>query len=60
MIETKDPVCVSDVILAETLPPAGYVRAAQLYRTCREEGMTIRKSELSITFINRKMKFPDF
>jgi predicted nucleic acid-binding protein len=69
MIEAEDPVCISDVILAETLQgfknseefesakthllhfpiyslqsPEGYVRAAQLYRTCRKEGITIRKT----------------
>jgi predicted nucleic acid-binding protein len=69
MIESEDPVCLSDVILAETLQgfknheefdsakthllyfpiyslqsPEGYVRAAQLYRTCRKEGITIRKT----------------
>ena len=69
MIAAEDPVCISDVILAETLQgfrnneefesakthllhfriyilqsPEGYVRAAQLYRTCRKEGITIRKT----------------
>lgn len=69
MIEAEDPVCIADVILAETLQgfknneefesakthllhfpiyslqsPEGYVRAAQLYRACRKEGITIRKT----------------
>lgn len=69
MIAAEDPVCISDVILAETLQgfrnneefespkthllhfpiynlqsPEGYVRAGQLYRTCRREGITIRKT----------------
>jgi predicted nucleic acid-binding protein len=69
MIGAEDPVCISDVILAETLQgfknneefefakthllhfpiytlesPEGYVRAAQLYRTCRKDGITIRKT----------------
>ncbi len=69
MIEAEDPVCISDVILTETLQgfknneefdsakthlvhfpiyglqsPEGYLRAAQLYRTCRQEGITIRKT----------------
>jgi hypothetical protein len=69
MIAAEDPVCITDVILAETLQgfrnteefesakthllhfpiyslqsPDGYVRAAQLYRACRKEGITIRKT----------------
>jgi predicted nucleic acid-binding protein len=69
MLEAEDPICISDVILAETLQgfknnqefesakthllhfpiyslqsPEGYVRAAQLYRTCRKEGITIRRT----------------
>ena len=69
MIAAEDPVCISDVILAETLQgfrnneefesakihllhfptyslqsPEGYVRAAQLYRICRKEGITVRKT----------------
>jgi len=69
MLEAEDSICLTDVILAETLQgfkhdeefetakshllyfpiyclqsPEGYVRAAQLYRTCRKEGVTIRKT----------------
>jgi predicted nucleic acid-binding protein len=69
LIKAEDPLCISDVILAETLQgfknneefdsaknhlahfpiyslqsPEGYIRAAQLYRTCRKEGITIRKT----------------
>jgi predicted nucleic acid-binding protein len=69
MLEAEDPICISDVILAETLQgfrsnedfesvkthllhfqiyslqsPEGYIRAAQLYRTCRKQGATIRKT----------------
>lgn len=69
MLEAEDPICISDVILAETLQgfrnndefesvkthllhfpiyslqsPEGYIRAAQLYRTCRKKGVTIRKT----------------
>jgi len=69
LLKEEDPVCLSDVILAETLQgfknhaefesakthllhfpiyslksPEGYIRAAQLYRTCRKEGVTIRKT----------------
>lgn len=69
MLEVEDPICISDVILAETLQgfrnneefesakthllhfpiyslqsPEGLIRAAQLYRTCRKEGITIRKT----------------
>lgn len=69
MLEAEDPVCISDVILVETLQgfrnheefesakihllhfplyslqsPEGYVRAAQLFRNCRKQGITIRKT----------------
>jgi len=69
MLEAEDPICISDVILAEALQgfrnnqefesakthllhfpiyslqsPEGYIRAAQLYRTCRKEGITIRRT----------------
>ncbi len=69
MIADEESVCISDIILAETLQgfrsdaefetakthllrfpvyalqsPEGYVRAAWLYRACRKEGITVRKT----------------